>query len=879
MEMNPMRQDSGNVSRRSFIQMSAGITTLTALGGLSGCAPKLEAVDEEATESLAATGEENGEWITAACWHNCGGRCLNKALVVDGAVIRQKTDDTHEDSPDYPQARSCVRGRSQRNQVFSADRIKYPLKRKHWEPLTGGQKELRGIDEWERISWDEALDYVAAELKHAKEAYGNRSIFMADKDKAMIRTMNLFGGYTGRWGTGSYGGWALTPQMCGFDYDATAVNDRLDYRNCETVIMMGLNPAWSSGGNPMYHHMQVKEAGAKFIAVDPFYNDSYMTLGAEWIPCYPGQDVALLLGIAYELIQRDYLDHDFLDRCTIGFDAEHMPESEDPKGNFKDYVLGTYDGVPKDAAWASELCGVAPEDIAHLAEELNPEKKVALICGWAAGRTDNADSLPQLFMTIGAMTGHMGKSGHMCGVSARDHAANGGPYLVEPGSKRIDKVKNPVDDCINDTQLWEAILSGTYNFTGASHNKHVACQPGEQRDIDIHVIIHASRSLLQSRDGMSKGIEAHRKVDFVVTLTNFLTTNAMYSDIVLPANTPWERPGGFDDGDREKLIMYTQVTESLFESKSDQWIAYELAKKLGVDETQVMPFDEKQQFFNEILGATVVDEDGKTKVPLITVTQEDIDEWGCEGEPQEGKITLAEYKERGIYQVERKPGDNYGYIAFEKFREDPDNNPLEAKTVDKDVIPSSKSGKMEIFCRELADAVNGMGYSTIQPIPTYISPVEGYQDTFANWEAKEKGEYPYQVINPHYLRRSHGVFDNVEWLREAWRNPVFISAADAAEKGIADGDTVLITSKHGRVLRIACVTQRFIPGVIGLPHGAWPDIDPETGIDRGGADNILRGGVSTGAGLSGFNSCICNIEKYDGEPLHNDVDKPRLVMA
>ena len=861
------------MTRRSFAKLSAGLAALAAAG--VGAADLGNRITESVAEEVKESVNSEGEWVTAACWHNCGGRCLNKALVVDGTVVRQKTDDTHPDSPDYPQARACCRGRAQRNQVFSADRIKYPLKRKGWSP-DAPNGEMRGLDEWERISWDEALDYVASELKKAKENYGNRSIFMADKDKAMIRTMNLFGGYTGRWGTGSYGSWALTPSLCGFDYNATAVNDRLDYRNCETVIMMGLNPAWSSNGNCMLHHMQVKEAGAKFITIDPYRNETNEVLDAEWIPIYPGQDSAFLLGVAHELIVRDTLDHDFLDRCTIGFDADHMPEGADPTENFKDYVLGTYDGVPKDPEWASELCGVSPENIRHIADELHPSKKVALISGWAFGRIDKSDSLPQLFMTIGAMTGHMGKSGHMTGVSARDHGANGGGYLVEPGSKGIDTPDNPVDDTLNDTQMWDAILNGHYTWTGSANNKHIACKPAEERDIDIHVIVHASRAILQTRDGMSKGIDAHRKVDFVVTLTNFLTTNAMYSDIVLPANTLWERVGTFDDADREKILMYGQVTESLFESKSDQWIAYELAKRLGVDETQVMPFDEKQQFFNEILGCTVVDEDGETTVPLITVTQEDIDAWGCEGEPQQGKIALEEIRRNGIYQVERKPGDNYGYIAFEKFREDPDANPIMAKTVDKKKQQASESGKMEIYCQALADTVNAMGYNQIRPIPTYFSPKEGYEATFSDFENKVKGEYPYQVINPHYMRRVHGVFDNVMWLREAWRNPVFIAAADARAEGIEDGDTVKITSRHGSVLRIACVTERFMPGVIGLPHGAWPDIDPETGIDRGGADNILRGG--TGTGLSGFNSTIAKLEKWEGEPLYRDVDKPRLIM-
>jgi len=69
-----------------------------------------------------------------------------------------------------------------------------------------------------------------------------------------------------------------------------------------------------------------------------------------------------------------------------------------------------------------------------------------------------------------------------------------------------------------------------------------------------------------------------------------------------------------------------------------------------------------------------------------------------------------------------------------------------------------------------------------------------------------------------------------------------------------------------------------MPGVIGLPHGAWVDIDEKTGIDTGGADNILCGPISTGQGVSGWNSCICNMEKYTGAPLIPDIEKPQRIF-
>lgn len=851
------RISSLNLSRRNFIKAS---TAAAASLSLAGCGNSLMAANPNQAV------DQEGKWITAACWHNCGSRCLNKALVVDGVVVRQKTDDSHPDSPDYPQQRACVRGRSQRNQVFGADRLKYPMRRKNWAP-GGGNKELRGQDEWVRISWEEAFENIAGEIKRIKEEHGNRAFFVNGGEISKI--FSLYGGSVGNWGTTSRGTWHGTSGPVGIYPSAVeGINDRIDMRNCDTVIMFSMNPAWSSAGNPAYNFLQVKKAGAEFIAVDPYYNDTYNLMDADWIPTRPSTDTALLLGVAHTLIVEDdpvtnpLIDWDYLNNNTIGFDADSMPEGEDPKGNFKDYVLGTYDGVPKSPEWASEITGVEPNRIRYLARAMNKNKKVAIIFGWASARTMNADSLPHIIMTIGAMTGHYGKPGHMCGVSCHTASSNGGSGLVSAGKDGLPSVKNPVDDSMNHTEMWRGIVDGKYNYTG-----NRAWAKGEMRDIDIRMIYHAGSARLQTADGMTKGIEAHRKVDLVVSHGQFLTTNAKYSDFVLPLTTEWEKVGGFLTGNREILIMYSNITDRMYECKSDQEIAIELGKHLGVDPTEAFPFDEKQQFFNKIAGCSVVLPDGKTKAPLVTITAADIAEWGVEGEPQEGQISLKELQEKGLYQVERKPGDNYGYIAYEAFRNDPETNPLE-----------TESGKMEIYSRALADRINNMGYSKIEAIPTHIPPVEGYEATFSDWKNKVKGDYPYQVVNPHYLRRSHTVFDNVQWLRETWPNPVFINTQDAMEKGIEEGDTVLFTSQHGKTLRSALLTDRFMPGVIGLPHGSWVDMDEKTGIDRGGADNILCGPISTGQGVSGWNSCVVNMEKYTGTPLIPDVEKPQRII-
>lgn len=848
------------MSRRAFLGKTAAVMAGTAAAvTLPGCG--LTKVASPATADLAG---KEGKWIPVACWHNCGGRCSNKAYVVDGVVVRQKTDDTHPDSPDYPQQRGCVRGRSQRMQVFGADRLKYPMKRKNWEP-GGGKKELRGQDEWVKITWDEALDIVAGEIKRIQGKYGNKAIFSSGPGD-VGRTLSLAGGYVSAWGTSSWGSWRWGPEKFGMPegFFAQSNHDRMDLRKSQLIVIVGGNSAWSAAGNPTYNYLQAKKAGARFIFIDPTYSDSVELLDADWVPIYPGTDHAMFLGMAYTLIQEDnpatnpLIDWNFLNKCTVGFDQDHMPEGADPKENFKDYVLGTYDHLPKTPEWASEICGVPADKIREVAVEIAQTKRAALLTAWGPARTHNSDSWPQMFMTFGAMTGHIGQSGRMTGVSCHYATGNGGPRLVTAGGAGLPPIPNPIKESINDNEMWLAILNGKYT---AKYN--------DVRDINIQMIYHGYNAHLQTRSGQTKGIEAHRKVEFVVAHGHFLTTNCKYADVVLPVTTEWEKAGGFGGfSNRETLIYWSKVTEPLYEAKSDMWIAQELGKRLGLDPVKICPLDEKQQLYNQIAGCTVVKADGKTMEPLVTLTAADIQELGANGEPQQGRITFQELKEKGIYQVERKPGDNFGFIWAEDFRMDPEAHPLK-----------TASGKLEIHSQALADFIKGYGFTEIRPIPTYNPPVEGHEATYQDFKGKVKGDYPLQVINPHYLRRSHTILDNNPWLREAWPNPVFLSARDAGQRGIKTGDTVLIRSKHGKTVRIAEVTETLMPGVVALPHGAWVEYDEKNQVDKAGSDNILTGPIPTGQGIGAWNTTICQVEKWTGTPLEADQKWPlRIVL-
>lgn len=844
------------MTRRSFIGWSAAVTASASIPLSRGLTTKAKERALEGTDS-----PEEEVWKSAACWHNCGGRCVNKVLVKDGVVIRQKTDDTHEDSPDFPQQRGCLRGRSQRQQVFGADRLKYPMKRKNWKP-GGGKKELRGKDQWVRISWDEALDIVSSEIARVSEKHGNEALWATGAGE-MTKVLSENGGCTTDYGTTSWGAWKWASTMMGVaeGWTELGINDRIDLRNSQLIVLWGVNPAWSSAGSPTYNYLQAKKAGAKFISIDPMYTQSAETFDADWVPIRPGTDDALALGIMHTLLDEDdpknnsLIDWDFLDSYTVGFDEDNMPEGADPKDNFKDYLLGTYDNEPKTAEWASEICGIEPDVIRKLARQIGGTERVALLTGWAPARINDGEGWVQAFSTLGLMTGHMGRTGRMTGVSCHRASGNGGPWLVQAGTNNYPEVENPVTNTVNHNEIFSAVLDGKFHQVGEG-----------EREVDIQLIYHQFNATLQTRTSINQGIEAHRKVEFVVTNAYNLTTNAKYSDVVLPVTSEWEREGGLLVGNREMLISHVNIVDPLYEAKSDVWIAKELLERLGKDPKKVYPFSEKQAFFNELATSTVITDDGKDYEPLVEITAEDIKEWDVEGKPQKGRISIDEFLERGVYQVERKPGDNFGYIAYEDFVNDPEKNPVE-----------TPSGKIEIYSTTINEESKG-AWTEIAPIPKYVPKTMGYEDTFENWESKEKGKYPFQLFNPHYLRRSHTVFDNVPWLREAMPNPVFISGADAKELNIKDGDTVLIYNDHGKILRPAEVTETLLPGTVGLPHGAWPEIDEEEGIDRAGADNILTAPTPTGLGTSGWNTVVCNMEKYKGEPLVEDAKWEQRII-
>ena len=902
MEESKQCSVSGALTRRSFLAASTAACALMA----AGCAPEqkmAETGDTEAREyrlDVEFDERQAGEWKPVQCWLSCGGKCLLQAYVVDGVVTRIKSDDVYEDTVETFQNRGCVRGRSQRAAHSGAERLKYPMKRKNWMP-GGGENvngELRGADEWERISWDEAYDYIAEEMGRIYDTYGGRSVLHMSFGRTCMRTGLLapLGGFstfkfcdsygTNFMYTGNLGG-----AFAGAEPGRNGNNDRLDLLNADYIIMQGGNPAWCSGGSPMYHFWRAKEAGAEFVYIGPECNLTATTLEAKWIPVRPGTDTALLLAVAYEMLrldeeEGDIVDWDFLKTDTIGFDDDSMPAGASTSENIKGYILGQYDKVPKTPEWASEICGASVEDITWLARTMGKNNAVSWLVGYAPSRCNGAENLPQIMETVGCMGGHHGKPGHSCAPQYHFFAANDGPDIATLGSqypegKEPAFPENPVDDMILHNFVWQAVNTGKYDWYGTVvdyADGRSLVQPVEQRDIDIRMILTDFGNPLVVRCNTNEGIKAFRKVDFVLTLGLVFTPTAQYSDIVLPIATNWEDPNGDDfhlNQQNRETVMWHQfgVKAPYYEAKSDREIVMELGRRLGVDVDALFPYTGAELHMFRLLNATVVDDDGETVVPLVSISQEDIEKYGIRDfQPRtEGKTTIDEMVAKGIYHVARTPGDKLGYIGYADFVADPEANPR-----------PSTSGKIELFCQEKADIFKNLGWQDpkdpIPPYATYLRPRYGYEDSFDDWESKKKGAYPIQVFNGHYLRRSHSSFDSTGYLREAFASPVFMNASDAAERGIKDGDWVRIFNDAGSIVRQASVVETMMPGVANTMHGSWIEMD-EDGNSLNGGTNVLIDSTTSAGVQQGYNTRLCQIEKFENQDILPDVERPVIVPA
>ena len=839
-ETDPLWTRLFTPSRRQFLKTTAATAASAMIVG--GRPTPAEAFAYEPYPT-----DDELETVVTSCAHNCGSRHMLVAHKRGDVIVRLSTDDGSyqgdaygTDTEEKPQLRACLRGRSYRSRLYSPERLLYPMKRV-------GE---RGEGRFRRISWDQALTEIAEKMVHLKDTYGPTALLdqsyagasygvlhKSDQIEGLLgRFMGMFGCRTNSWSVPSYQATTFASRM---NYGTIVDGNEDDaYAHTRLMIMWGWNPAYTfHGGNTFYYLRMAKQRGCRFVVIDPQYTDSAAAYDAWWIPIKPNTDAAMMAGMAHYIFANNLQDQSFIDRFVLGMDAGTMPDWAQGQENFKDYIMGVSDGIPKTPEWASEICGVPAADIIRLADMYATTKPAALKASWSPGRAAFGEQYARMANALQAMTGNIGILGGCAeGVGKGWHP---------------EAVAYPYDQYSN---VWYASIKSdrwahvVLNYPNVLREEAGLWPRGDNLDgvvPNIRGIFWQGSDWLNQLTNINKEIEAIRKLDsygegesLLVCMDSTITPTGIWADYLLPIATHFERHDvALPWYKGHYYIHRPKVIEPMGESKTDFQVFTELAYRLGFGEGY-NPRANRSYFDNP---------DAVDEAYLL-------DWWGRVQAIQGVTMSWDEFKSRGVYKFVHE----HPHVAFEaQIR---DGVPFE-----------TPSGKIEIFSTQLAQITDWTrtqyGYY-IPAIPKWIEPWESLNHPLAE-------TFPFHMITPHPRWRTHSIFNNIPWLRETFSQETTLNASDARRLGIQNGDTVEIWNDRGKLVTPVYVTERCMPGVVVLHEGAWMDLD-ENGVDRSGNPDFLTLDNPSPAGAFAYNTILVDIRKTE---LHHRPGWDQLATA
>ena len=690
----------------------------------------------------------------------------------------------------------------------------------------------RGDEPFVPVSWDVALNLAAEALDRNMKEHGPSSIYGGSygwssagrfhhAQSQIHRFLQLNGGYVAS--VNSYSTAAaeviikhiLGPPLLALLRETPGPDEIAQHS--KTVVLFGgaavKNAQVNAGGignhSPRQQMMKLREAGVKVVNISPIRDDVVEEVGAQWLACRPGSDTAIMLGMAHTLVAENLHDTAFLNKYTVGFEK------------FLPYLMGESDGQSKDAEWAENLSEISADTIRELARDLARDRSLVGI-SWSLQRQEFGEQTWWMITALGAMLGHIGLPGggigygygciHNMGFGGRKIPN----YRMGAFGMGLGERSAPKNEFIPVARHADML-----NNPGASYeyNGQHLTYP------DIKVICWAGGNPFHHHQDLNELCKAWQKPEAIIVNESFWTATARHADIVFPTTTSLERNDIGGSSYDDYISPMRKAVERFGESRHDYEIYAGLAERLGFE-----------QAFTGGRGEMDWVRD------LYKVTRESA---------ESKNVSLPEFEEfwqgEQLYVGDQLPDAEY---MLERFRRDPQEFPLK-----------TPSGKIEIFSEKIAS----FGYDDCQGHPRWYDRAE--------WLGSERANsYPLHMMSNQPRTRLHSQYDHGITSRKnkiRGRERARMNAAEAAKRGLNDGDIIRVFNDRGACLAGLEVSSNIRAGVLELPTGAWFDPQDVNGeaLEVHGNPNVLTPDQGTSRLAQGCSahSCLVEVEKYQGE--------------
>ncbi len=859
-------------------------------------------------------GKEMANGVTRTCNMTNGGPVFVDTK--DGKIIRM-TPIEFDDSDTQPwtiEARGmkltpprrtslAPHGQNAKSIVYSPDRLLHPMKRVDFDP--NGERNIhnRGKSGYVRISWGEALDTVASEIKRLKRAHGPGVMAVSHGShhtwgnigyylSALHRFKNAVGhtqihhnpdSWEG-WYWGAVHHWGHSLRV-GQSETYGTVEDCL--QNCDMIVFWSADPETTSGsygaqeGTVRRQWLKNPKLGIKVVHVDPHYNASAQFLPGKWFAPRPTTSVAMAMAIAYVWIKEGLYDKDYVATHTIGFDV------------WKAYLTGDEDGIAKSPEWQEAETGVPAKDVRALAREWGGKRVYLAPGGWGNGhggacRNQTGIQWARVMVCLIAMQGlgkpgvNMGNlqwgspidfnfyfPGYADGGMSGDLEGTSMPVELYQRMPQLPTMNTPFQR-IPRIHMPEAIMDGKaegYPWVGKSIEHQFAKfgypAPGHS---PVKMLFKYGGSILATMNNTNRHVKMYQSenLEFVVNQSIWNEGEAKFGDILLPACTNFERVdisewaglGGYGHHGQQQLnhrviVFQAPAIKPMGESQSDYWILNEISKRLGL-----------ANYFSE--GCNEIDWVKRQ------FDASDLPKY----------ISWKKFIRKGYFVVPTEKEKLRAPVSLRWFWENRKKDVPEPQPLPSDYAGEylkglqTQSGKIEFECNSL-----------IRANDPERPPVVKYEPS---WEGPHSGEmferFPLQLVTPHSKYSFHtqgdgkssflyNIPDHRVKVDGYYYWTLRLNAEDAKDRGIKKNDLVKIYNDRGAVICAARPTQRLPRGVChGYESSAVYDPmgEPGKSIDRGGCLNLLtpeRTQTKSTHSLAGSQSLV-QVEPWDGKTEH-----------